>query len=43
MLAEQLKDAVAATLGADAAKPKRAEPLEALRDRVRRRGDPDFR
>ena len=41
---EQLKDAVAATLGADAVKPSRARsPLEALRDRVRRRGHPDFR
>jgi hypothetical protein len=41
---EQLKDAVAATLGADAVKPTRARsPLEALRDRVRRRGHPDFR
>ena len=41
---EQLKDAVAETLGADAVKPTRARsPLEALRDRVRRRGHPDFR
>ena len=41
---EQLKDAVAATLGANAVKPPRARsPLEALRDRVRRRGHPDFR
>jgi hypothetical protein len=41
---EQLKDAVAATLGADAVKRTRARsPLEALRDRVRRRGHPDFR
>ena len=41
---EQLKDAVAATLGADAVKPARARsPLEVLRDRVRRRGHPDFR
>jgi len=36
---EQLRDAVAATLGADAVKPTRARrPLEALRDPVRRRG-----
>jgi len=41
---EQLRDAVAATLGADAVKPTRPRsPLEALRDRVRRRGHPDFR
>jgi hypothetical protein len=41
---EQLKDAVTATLGADAVKPTRARsPLEVLRDRVRRRGHPDFR
>jgi hypothetical protein len=41
---EQLKDAVAETLGADAVKPARPRsPLEALRDRVRRRGHPDFR
>jgi hypothetical protein len=41
---EQLKDAVAATLGADAVKsPRPRSPLEALRDRVRRRGHPDFR
>ena len=41
---EQLKDAVAETLGADAVKPTRARsPLEVLRDRVRRRGHPDFR
>ncbi len=41
---EQLKDAVAATLGAEAVKPTRPRsPLEALRDRVRRRGHPDFR
>lgn len=41
---EQLRDAVAATLGADAVKPVRPRsPLEALRDRVRRRGHPDFR
>jgi hypothetical protein len=41
---EQLKDAVAATLGADAVKrPRARSPLEALRDRVRRRGHPDFR
>jgi hypothetical protein len=41
---EQLKDAVAATLGAEAIKPTRPKsPLEALRDRVRRRGHPDFR
>ena len=41
---EQLKDAVAATLGADAVKTTRARsPLEALSDRVRRRGHPDFR
>ena len=41
---EELRDAVAATLGADAAKPVRPRsPLEALRDRVRRRGHPDFR
>src|SRR5438045_1874291 len=41
---EQLKDAVAETLGADAVKPPRPRsPLEALRDRVRRRGHPDFR
>jgi hypothetical protein len=41
---QQLKDAVAATLGADAVKPNRPRsPLEALRDRVRRRGHPDFR
>lgn len=41
---EQLRDAVAATLGADAVKPSRPRsPLEALRDRVRRRGHPDFR
>jgi len=38
---EQLRDAVAETLGADAVKPR--SPLEALRDRVRRRGHPDFR
>jgi hypothetical protein len=38
---EQLKDAVAATLGADGVKPPRARsPVEALRDRVRRRGHP---
>ena len=41
---EQLRDAVAATLGADGAKTARPRsPLEALRDRVRRRGHPDFR
>jgi hypothetical protein len=41
---EQLKDAVAETLGADAVKPPRPRrPLEALRDGVRRRGHPDFR
>jgi hypothetical protein len=41
---EQLRDAVAATLGADATKPPRPKsPLEALRERVRRRGHPDFR
>ncbi|MDQ2912184.1 MAG: hypothetical protein M3T56_02905 [Chloroflexota bacterium] len=41
---EQLRDAVAATLGSDAVKPPRPRsPLEALRDRVRRRGHPDFR
>jgi hypothetical protein len=41
---QQLKDAVAATLGADAVKPNRPRsPLETLRDRVRRRGHPDFR
>jgi hypothetical protein len=41
---EQLRDAVAATLGADATKPSRPKsPLEALRERVRRRGHPDFR
>jgi hypothetical protein len=41
---EQLRDAVAATLGAEAVKPPRARsPLEALRDRVRRPGHPDFR
>jgi hypothetical protein len=41
---EQLRDAVAATLGPDAVKPARPRsPLEALRDRVRRRGHPDFR
>src|SRR5437763_15570789 len=41
---EQLKDAVAETLGADAVKPPRPRsPLEALRDRVRRRGHPGFR
>ena len=41
---QQLRDAVAATLGADAVKPPRPRsPLEALRDRVRKRGHPDFR
>ena len=41
---EQLRDAVAATLGADAIKPPRPRsPLELLRERVRRRGHPDFR
>ena len=41
---EQLRDAVVATLGADAVKPRRPKsPLEALRDKVRRRGHPDFR
>jgi hypothetical protein len=41
---EELRDAVAATLGSAAAKPLRPRsPLEALRDRVRRRGHPDFR
>jgi hypothetical protein len=41
---EQLRDSVAATLGADAVKPPRPKsPLEALRDKVRRRGHPDFR
>jgi len=41
---EQLRDSVAATLGADAVKPQRPKsPLEALRDKVRRRGHPDFR
>lgn len=41
---EQLRDAVAATLGSEAVKPPRPRsPLEALRDRVRRRGHPDFR
>jgi len=41
---EQLRDAVVATLGADAVKPRRPRsPLEVLRDRVRRRGHPDFR
>ena len=41
---QELRDAVAATLGADAVKPPRPRsPLEALRDRVRRRGHPDFR
>jgi hypothetical protein len=41
---EELRDAVAATLGADAVKPARPRsPLETLRDRVRRRGHPDFR
>jgi hypothetical protein len=40
---EQLREAVAATLGAEALKPARPRsPLEALRDRVRRRGHPDF-
>jgi hypothetical protein len=41
---EQLRDSVAATLGADAVKPPRPKsPLETLRDKVRRRGHPDFR
>jgi hypothetical protein len=41
---EQLRDAVAETLGADAIKPSRPRsPLELLRERVRRRGHPDFR
>src|SRR2546425_8338693 len=41
---EQLRDAVAQTLGAAAVKPQRTRsPLEALRDKVRRRGHPDFR
>jgi hypothetical protein len=41
---EQLRDAVAETLGADAVKPLRPRSaLEALRERVRRRGHPDFR
>lgn len=41
---ERLRDAVAASLGADAVRPPRPRsPLEALRDRVRRRGHPDFR
>ena len=41
---QELRDAVAATLGADAVKPARPRsPLEALRDRVKRRGHPDFR
>jgi hypothetical protein len=41
---EHQKDAVGATLGADAVKPTRPKsPLVALRDRVRRRGHPDFR
>lgn len=41
---EELRDAVAATIGGDAVKPRRPRsPLEALRDRVRRRGHPDFR
>ena len=41
---EQLRDAVAATLGADAVRRARPRsPLEALRDRVKRRGHPDFR
>ena len=40
---QELRDAVAATLGADAVKPARPRsPLEALRDRVKRRGHPDF-
>jgi len=40
---EQLRDVVAATLGGEAVKPPRPQsPLEALRDRVRRRGHPDF-
>jgi hypothetical protein len=41
---EELRDAVAATLGADVSKavPPRS-PLEALRERVRHRGHPDFR
>jgi hypothetical protein len=40
---EELRDAVAATLGADAAKRARPRsPLEALRERVRRGGHPDF-
>ena len=41
---QELRDAVAATLGADAVKPARPRsPLEALRERVRKRGHPDFR
>jgi hypothetical protein len=41
---QQLRDAVAATLGGDAVRPARPKsPLEALRDRVRKRGHPDFR
>ncbi|HEV8469670.1 MAG TPA: hypothetical protein VGR46_08690 [Candidatus Limnocylindria bacterium] len=41
---KQLRDAVAERLDADAIKPRRPRsPLEALRDKVRRRGHPDFR
>ena len=40
---QELRDAVAATLGADATKRKAPRsPLEALRERVRGRGHPDF-
>ena len=40
----ELRDALAAAIGPDLPRTERpASPLEALRDRIRRRGHPDFR
>lgn len=40
----ELRDALASTLGAGIPRKERpASPLEVLRDRIRRRGHPDFR
>ena len=40
----ELRDALAASLGPDVPRKGRPpSPLEALRDRIRRRGHPDFR
>ena len=41
---DELRDALAAAIGPDLPRKERpASPLEALRDRIRRRGHPDFR